>query len=266
MSARVLAAAAAAALAAVLLGGPARHRPDAVAAARRAPRSVPVVVAGRVAGGPAVRSPRSGWAAAGGRSAAGSGGAVPCGERGSGAEAAAAGAAACCEICDLLASELAGRAAAGRRLARAAVAWPALRPVVDGVPVWAPTCPPRCAGSPRARGADDLRLLAAAWQVAHRTGAGSGRRRSTGSPAVRARQAHPARGRRRARLRPGDGPAGRRAAGAGPADGLRGGGGPVALPARAPRSGWPASRLGLGFGLAGLCVDRADRPAPRRPA
>ena len=75
------------------------------------------------------------------------------------------------ETCDLLAAELGAGLPPGRALRRSADAWPHLRPVAEAfdlggdVPgAW------RHAGS--APGARDLRLLAAAWAVAHRTGHG----------------------------------------------------------------------------------------------
>ena len=75
------------------------------------------------------------------------------------------------ECCDLLAAELAGRPAPGSALARAAETWPAIAPVAQcqayGGDV--PAALRRAAARP---GADGLALVAAAWQVAHRTGHG----------------------------------------------------------------------------------------------
>jgi len=75
------------------------------------------------------------------------------------------------EVCDLVAAELAAGATPDAALAEAAHAWPELRPAAD-------TC--RLGGDvagalralAEAPGADGLRMLAAAWQVSHRLGAG----------------------------------------------------------------------------------------------
>jgi tight adherence protein B len=75
------------------------------------------------------------------------------------------------EACEHLASELASGQPPGAALARAAVDWPVLAPVAEAFRVGSdvPTALRAVAARP---GADDLRLLAAAWHVAHRTGQG----------------------------------------------------------------------------------------------
>lgn len=77
------------------------------------------------------------------------------------------------ELCDALHAELAAGQTAATALERAAAEWPALQPVsrtgAAGGDV--PTALRALAASP---GAADLRVVAAAWQVAHRTGHGLG--------------------------------------------------------------------------------------------
>ena len=75
------------------------------------------------------------------------------------------------EACEHLASELASGQPPGAALARAADDWPVLAPVAEAFRVGSdvPAALRTVATRP---GADDLRLLAAAWHVAHRTGQG----------------------------------------------------------------------------------------------
>lgn len=75
------------------------------------------------------------------------------------------------EACDLVAAELAAGSPVEQALDRAAEVCPLLQPAGDAGRLGSDVAGAmrRAAGEP---GADDLRLLAAAWQVAHRSGQG----------------------------------------------------------------------------------------------
>ncbi len=92
-------------------------------------------------------------------------------QRRAGRAAAAARAAHVLEACEQLAAELAAGQPPGTALQRLAGDWPALAPAAEAFALGSdvPTALRAAAAAP---GAGDLRLLAAGWQVSHRTGAG----------------------------------------------------------------------------------------------
>jgi len=78
------------------------------------------------------------------------------------------------ETCELLAGELAAGRPPGAALERAALAWSTLAPVAEAFRVGADIPSALRALGEGVDGAGDLRVVAAAWQVAHRTGQGLG--------------------------------------------------------------------------------------------
>jgi tight adherence protein B len=75
------------------------------------------------------------------------------------------------ELCEHLSSDLGAGQPPGAVLVRAAEEWPVVAPVAEAHRIGSDV-PVAWRELARLRGADDLRLVAAAWQLTHRTGAG----------------------------------------------------------------------------------------------
>jgi len=75
------------------------------------------------------------------------------------------------EVCDVLAGELAAGRPSSDALVEAAAAWTGWQGVVDAADLGADV-PAAIRAAARSPGADGLRLLAAGWEVSHRTGRG----------------------------------------------------------------------------------------------
>ena len=111
----------------------------------------------------------------------------------------------------------------------------------------------------RVGSAGDLRVVAAAWQVAHRTGQGPGGGRRAGRDRAPVGGGDPPAGRGRARLGPGDRATGGRTARAGAVDGLRRRG-DRGGPCSAPRVDSPAWRAVSPSGSPGCGGSRRSPP------
>jgi len=164
MTPEVLAAGATAGVAAALLvGGPVRLGSTNASAARWL---LPVGVIAAV-----LTTPRSWWPVAVIAGGAALGASALWRSRGR-RLAAAAAAHRAVEACEQLAAELASGRPPGAALDRCAAEWEALHPVAEAFRVGADVPEAWRLVAARVPGAADLRLVAAAWQVSHRTGQG----------------------------------------------------------------------------------------------
>jgi tight adherence protein B len=136
---------------------------------RRLPRGLPVAGVAGVAALTAVWAPGS--AALVGIAAGTTTGLAALAARRSRARTARDLSARALETCELLAAELGAGQPPGHALRSAAAAWPALGPVAEAFDLGSDV-PAALHSLSRRPGAGDLRLLAAAWAVAHRTGGG----------------------------------------------------------------------------------------------
>lgn len=92
------------------------------------------------------------------------------------------------EVCDVLAAELGAGRPTGDALTTAARHWPALAPVVEAYHLGADVPQAWRDLASRRRGARDLRLVAAAWQVSHQTGHGLAHALGRTARGIRSRQ------------------------------------------------------------------------------
>jgi len=92
------------------------------------------------------------------------------------------------ETCELMASELAAGHPPDAALQRAAAEWPVLGPAAKAADLGS-DLPAALVELARTPGAEDLRLVAAAWSVAHRTGGGLAAALDRVAEAIRGRRA-----------------------------------------------------------------------------